>query len=982
MLRLALLIYSCLLLSRVDAQQAVRTFYSGNAGTITYAALPDRLIDLSGNGNHLIRSGVPVFFADAPADAKLKGEGAALFKGDASYSISKSIGDAESNFILEVWVKATTPGNRDSHLGTPHGVLGWGNLSEGYVIAQQGSDWVVLVNGKRSDVAPVAVNVWVHIAVVNENGIATIYVDGKKKGTATLAKSIAATFSIASVAKGASFNGMIYAARLSTYIGSFNAGRYLLADITKLEIKERQQTDSYRSLITSIEKIPGLSVVESLMQEPVSEDWLVKTVNRPVTVSLQKYTDGTSAIMMISNGLISRSFYMAGNIACVSLKNLSNKAEYIRAVKPEARVMIDSAWYNIGGLTGQPEKAYLLSNWYGDLSVDPNAFRFSGLELLKPEARYPWQVKFNAVKTDWPPKGVHMVMHYASPAAIKGVTVDVHYEMYEGMPVIRKWFTVNNNHTSQVVVNKIEGEILAVAQDQKTRLHVESDYAFATVNNTSNASGSTLYPSDDSNNVARFGGGTTQWRVDAEYNTWATHNPAEDLFLGGPHFNLLVSTLAFGPAQPVAAGGQFQSFSTFQLLHDNDDRERQSLAHRKLYRRLAPQVTESLLTGGITSNDPVKLKSFIDQMHELGFERLDVMAWPGISHDNLDTGNVALWKDVAHYAAAKQVIIGGYELQIASRGRGAEFDCIDVNTGKPGSYFGQSVCIASKWQDIYFPKMWKFYDATGLRSYNMDGPYHGDACAATNHPHHAGYHNSQWQQWKYQVSVLHELQRRNIYVPIPDWYFLNGQSATGMGYREASANLTPQQQLLLGRQYIYDGTWHKTPTMGWMTLQLVGFYSNDPRIGLEPLTQNVSRYELGLFQHLASGAQFTVRGNRLYDTPETKVMVKKWTDWFKKYREILTSDIIHLGRPNGRDLDAMFHVNPSASVKGMAIIFNPTEKSIKTNYKLPLYYTGLLGKARVREQEGTAKEYLLDDKREIYVPVSIPAGGFTWLVIE
>ena len=34
----------------------------------------------------------------------------------------------------------------------------------------------------------------------------------------------------------------------------------------------------------------------------------------------------------------------------------------------------------------------------------------------------------------------------------------------------------------------------------------------------------------------------------------------------------------------------------------------------------------------------------------------------------------------------------------------------------------------------------------------------------------------------------------------------------------------------------------------------------------------------------------------MYDTPETKAVVKKWVDFFKKYRDILTSDIIHVRR--------------------------------------------------------------------------------------
>lgn len=981
---LALILISVVFCTQSYGQLVTKAYYNmGRSGAVTFAAAPETLKDLSGNGNDLKSSGTPLFFADAPADKKLNGEGSVLFKGNASYAIKKEMGEISGKFILETWVKAATLDNNDDHLGTNFGVIAFGDLSKGYVIAQQGSNWVVVVDGKESYVmAPVAPEVWVHLALVNENGNGNLYVNGERKGKFRLSKQVADNFSLANAGNNANFNGLIYAARLSTYASKFDAKKYLLLDVEELHKKQKQITDKQRSLITSLADIPQVTMVDELNASVVKEDWLVTPVNQQVKLLLQKNKDGETAKLMLTNGLASRTFYIAGNIGCISFKNLSDDAEYIRAIKPEARVMLDSVWYNIGGLVGQPEKAYFLEQWCASLVAEPDAFYFSGMEIRDPEPRYPWQVKYNAVNTGWPPKGLHIIMHYQPPAGMSGVTIDVHYEMYEGMPVIRKWLTVKNNMGREIVVNKMECEVLAVSQDQKSRLHVESDYAFAAVNNTPEASGSTLYPSDDKNNTARFGYGTTHWVVDPDYNTWATHNPAEDLFLKNPHFNLLLSTLHFGPSAHVAKDSLFHSFSTFELLHDNDDQERQTLANRKLYRKLAPQVSESLLTGGITSQDPVKLKQFIDQMSELGFERLDVMAWPGISHDNLAPAYLSLWKEVAEYAKTKGIITGGYELQVASRGRGAAYDCIDPATGKPGSFFGQSVCIASKWQDIYYPKMWKFFDTTGLMSLNVDGPYHGDACAAVDHPHHHNYYDSQWEQWKFQTRVIHELQRRNMYTPMPDWYFLNGQAATGMGYREASANLTPQQQLLLGRQYIYDGTWHKAPTMGWMTLQLVGFYSNDPRIGLEPLSENMDRYEVGLFQHLASGCQFTVRGNRLYDTPETKAMVKKWTGWFKKYRSILTSDIIHIGRPTGRNLDAMFHVNPELDTRGMAIIFNPTDQPIKKNFRLPLYYTGLKTVAKIREQEGAPKVYTLNHNYEAEVPVEVPAGGFTWLVVE
>jgi len=188
--------------------------------------------------------------------------------------------------------------------------------------------------------------------------------------------------------------------------------------------------------------------------------------------------------------------------------------------------------------------------------------------------------------------------------------------------------------------------------------------------------------------------------------------------------------------------------------------------------------------------------------------------------------------------------------------------------------------------------------------------------------------------------------------------------------------------MLLGRQYIYDGTRTKLPTMGWMTLQLVGFYSNDPKIGLEPLCDNLDKYEANLIQLLGSGCQLTIRGNRLYDTPETKQLLSKYIDWFKKYRDILTSDIIHVSRPTGRDLDCIMHVNPFIQHKGMVIVFNPTDRDITKEMRLPLYYSGLKDKATVVASDGTSSEYTLDQKGNLLFPVSIKAQGASWFLIE
>ncbi|WP_439581800.1 LamG domain-containing protein [Dyadobacter bucti] len=967
----------------VAQTQTIAFYQLGKSSAVTYVAGPDILTGATSREPVLTKSGNPLFFASAPELPGNKVKGSLLFREPADqYAATQAIGSASDDFVLETWANPSLADDKDFHI-----VVANGNAANGYAIAQQGAKWVAIGDGQAVPLA-MKMNVeWTHLAIVAIGREVKLYLNGKLVNRASRSDKLDSSFTIGNSKDGKQpFHGMIYSVRYSLiHNGKFDEQKDFLLNYNEQKIVREKENKERQDLIKNISREGfGIKIVSEFPEEEKPEDWLIKPAKTNAAMLVKVDNKTHTARLRLSNGLVRRDFYVGENLACYSFKNISNDAEYLRAVKPEVRIRLDTSWFDIGGLSGQPEKSYLIESWLDNMLGDPGAFRFTGITSEPPKARYPWQQRYNAVHTDWPPKGLHIIMHYAAPEivaeAYKNTKVQVHYEIYDGIPVIAKWVTLQNGNTAPVTVDQIETEVLAVAQDQVTRLHTESDFSFAFAN--ADPQGSALIHYARELKPYHAGKSTTSWRVDEAYNTWASHNQAEDNFLHFPHHNLLVSSLPMGPFQLVEKDSSFQSYVTFELLHDSDDKERQALAHRKFYRKLAPQVSESLLAGAITSQDPAQIKGFIDQMGELGFERLDIHPWPGISHDNLDQDYVSKWGDIAGYAKKKGIVMGGYELNIASRGRGAEVDVIDPVTLKPGSIFGQSVCIASKWADDYFGKLGQFYNKTGFLTYNMDGPYHGDPCASTIHAHHRELKDSQWAQWKRQVSVIHGLLGKNIYVPIPDWYFLNGQSATGMGYREASANLTPEQQMLLGRQYIYDGTFHKAPTMGWMTVQLTGFYSNDPKIGLEPLKDNISRYERTLFQHLASGCQLTVRGNRLYDTPETKQMVQKWTEWFKKYRGILTSDIIHLGRPTGRDLDCMLHVNPELSNKGMAIIFNPTGQTIKKKFRLPLYYTGLSGTARIREQEGEGKTYDLNRDSEAAVDVEIAAGGFTWLVIE
>ncbi len=957
-----------------------------NAGQVTFEVGPKEQTDFSGREKDLVRQGEPKFFAAAPPHRA--GSGSLQFDGNRDmYTREENIVDTSDNCVIEAWAASQLP----THDGL-HGVVANGNGGRGYVLGQSGDRWVAFVGGVGSfDLGPVQEGAWTHLAIVKDQDSARAFRDGALVCEIAAPAAIASQFRIGNAGLPTEgFKGLIHEVRVAKFeTGCFDPMADLLVDYKAIDEAKKVNRAERTALISSLADQSGVEDVKSLRTERARQDWLIRPVSVPASVQLKLADDGQSAEIMLSNGLVSRTFYLGNNLACVSYRNLSNEAEFIRGVKPEARVKLDDTWYPIGGLSQQPESSYLMTDWLPDMPTSPTAFRFTGMSVSSPMKRYHWQPKFNAVSSAWPPKGIRLTMHYVAPQSAthphRDVTVDVHYEIYAGLPVIAKSIEVHNNSEMPIEVDEFESEILALAQDQIERIHTESDYSCHLINHRpgdAHAAGDHSRPISYDTPAYLAGGTTTKWKIDPAYNTWAHHTAFVDHLLGHLFRNLMISQAPVGPDQIIEPGDSFFSFHTFELLQDSDEVERRSLGVRRFYRLLAPQVTEHLLAVSTPTHDPAVLIPLIDQMHEVGFERLDISFWPGIAHDNLERAYVDKWSRITSYARQRGIITGGYELMVASRGRGPSVDVVDPATGKPGSPFGQSVCIASDWSDTYYPRVWEFVDRTGFGSLNPDGPYHGCPCASTTHKHHRGLKDSQWAQWQQQVSVFHEVQQRNMWAPAPDWYFLNGQSCTGMGYREASANLSREHTLLLYRQYIYDGTFFKTPSMGWMSIGLIPTYVNDPRSVLEPLHENIEWYELHMAQLLASGAQPSFRANRLYDTPATKKVVQKWIGWFKQHRDILMSDLIHVRRPDGRDIDVMLHVNPDLSEKGMAIIFNPLNESVTREVTLPLYYTGLNQTALIRQEGQEPVEYRLDERRNVTINAQLPPRGVTWYVIE
>jgi hypothetical protein len=115
--------------------------------------------------------------------------------------------------------------------------------------------------------------------------------------------------------------------------------------------------------------------------------------------------------------------------------------------------------------------------------------------------------------------------------------------------------------------------------------------------------------------------------------------------------------------------------------------------------------------------------------------------------------------------------------------------------------------------------------------------------------------------------------------------------------------------------------------------------------------------------------------------PETKALVVRMVQWYKQYRAILESDVVHLRRADGQRLDFVLHANPKTSPRAMLVAYNPTDQVLRETVRVPLYYAGITKSTRYREKEGKFKR-LTVAKQVATIVVEVPAHGWTYYSVE
>ena len=146
---------------------------------------------------------------------------------------------------------------------------------------------------------------------------------------------------------------------------------------------------------------------------------------------------------------------------------------------------------------------------------------------------------------------------------------------------------------------------------------------------------------------------------------------------------------------------------------------------------------------------------------------------------------------------------------------------------------------------------------------------------------------------------------------VPDPYFLSsGVSSSPIGYTDGYGHVTDiWQHLNIGRMYGYDGTFYKSVTQGWM----------GQHCPPAPMEDHLAEIDLTMAQYLGQGITSCNNCDRVFDGADSKALLSFWLAWFRRHRSLLTTDVIHLLRPNGRDIDATVHVDRNASARYRAV---------------------------------------------------------------
>src|SRR5574344_1715556 len=188
---------------------------------------------------------------------------------------------------------------------------------------------------------------------------------------------------------------------------------------------------AWQRIKSKMDKLPAATLPTSV----TPYDWLIT----PEKAVAEVYACDDGKSIMISNGLVARIFRVTPHLATTDIINQMTGETMLRAVGTEGEAVIDGKSWYIGGLEGQPERGYIMHEWLDELQPMDNSFIVEDFEVYDNIETLEWAQSRWALNKRMP-TGKSIVFTLRGREQTKELTIKLRFDIYDGVPAIRKSF--------------------------------------------------------------------------------------------------------------------------------------------------------------------------------------------------------------------------------------------------------------------------------------------------------------------------------------------------------------------------------------------------------------------------------------------------------------------------------------------------------------------------------------------------------------
>jgi hypothetical protein len=238
-----------------------------------------------------------------------------------------------------------------------------------------------------------------------------------------------------------------------------------------------------------------------------------------------------------------------------------------------------------------------------NFTVDPNDFHCDSYTSSMPEAPFPYRPRRGAPSNIvWPPKGLRLDVKFKAPLGAPEyahkVTVTLHYEMYDGIPLMSKWLSITADPSVYGLckAGAISVEYLAVNNQWGNATWGTSEVTDINLHRGSHW----MYVETDASH-----GTTVGWGVDPDHTK-----------MPGSFEPVVNVTYQYVPYIPLLQEG-FESFRVHEIAVGSSDLERIGLSRHRMLRLLAPHTQENPIFFHMTNSSTEAVRGVVDQLAEV-----------------------------------------------------------------------------------------------------------------------------------------------------------------------------------------------------------------------------------------------------------------------------------------------------------------------------------------------------------------------------